>query len=288
MPTVPVNGINLYYEEAGSGTPILFIHEFAGDYRSWEPQMRFFCRRNRCIAYNARGYPPSDVPESVEDYSQQLAVDDARGMLDALKIDKAHICGLSMGGYASVLFGVEYPERALSLTIAGAGYGSGKERGDWFGELDELADAFISEGMGKRAEAYAEGTARVQMLNKDPRGWAEFLAQFLEHSPLGAANTFRGVQKNRPNLVEMGQELGKVDVPALILLGDEDDPAMEASLFMKQVMPRAALEVFPRSGHAINLEEPDRFNRSLLEFIAAVDAGRWEPRDPRSKTGKKL
>jgi pimeloyl-ACP methyl ester carboxylesterase len=65
------DGVKLHYEEAGSGSPIVFVHEFAGDARSWEPQLRHFSRRYRCIAYNARGYPPSDVPEDVERYSQQ-------------------------------------------------------------------------------------------------------------------------------------------------------------------------------------------------------------------------
>ena len=283
MPTVAANGINIYYEETGSGTPLLFVHEFAGDTRAWEPQIRFFSRRYRCINYAARGYPPSDVPEDPSLYSQDIAVDDIKGVLDALKIDKAHIVGLSMGGYATVLFGVKYPARALSLTVGGCGYGSSTKQGDWYGELDELADAFIKEGMKTKAKDYAIGPTRVQLQNKDPRGWEEFRDQFMEHSALGAANTFRGVQKHRPNLLKMGDELSKIPVPALILIGDEDDPAIEASIFMKQVMPTAALEVFPRSGHAINLEEPERFNRSLLDFITAVDAGRWQNRDPRSK-----
>src|SRR5580704_4243592 len=90
------DGIRLYYEETGSGGPIVFVHEFAGDLRSYEPQVRYFSRRYRCIAYNARGYPPSDVPEDVESYSQERARDDIRCVLDALKIEKAHIVGVSM------------------------------------------------------------------------------------------------------------------------------------------------------------------------------------------------
>ena len=283
MPKAAVNGINIFYEETGSGTPLLFLHEFAADMRGWEPQIRFFSRRYRCINYAARGYPPSDVPEDPALYTQDIAVDDARGVLDALNIEKAHVIGLSMGGYATVLFGVKYPERALSLTIGGVGYGSTSQQGNWFGDLEEFADAFIREGMKAKAEEYALGPTRVQMQNKDPRGWEEFREQFMEHSPVGAANTFRGVQKHRPNLLKMGDQLSKIPVPVLILLGDEDDPALEASLFMKQTIPSAALEIYPRSGHAINLEEPDRFNRSVLDFITTVDAGRWENRDPRSK-----
>jgi pimeloyl-ACP methyl ester carboxylesterase len=94
------DGVKLHYEEVGSGAPIILVHEFAGDCRSWEPQMRYFGRRYRCIAYNARGFTPSDVPEDVEKYSQARARDDIKAVLDALRIAKAHVIGLSMGGFA--------------------------------------------------------------------------------------------------------------------------------------------------------------------------------------------
>src|ERR1700749_4672048 len=110
MPHVTTDdGIKLYYEETGSGTPIVFVHEFAGDCRSYESQVRYFSRGYRCIAFNARGYPPSDVPGDVERYSQDRAGDDIHAVLDALRIDKAHIAGLSMGGFATLHFGFTYP-----------------------------------------------------------------------------------------------------------------------------------------------------------------------------------
>src|SRR5882724_6950562 len=104
MPLASVDGVKLYYEEAGQGLPLVFVHEFAGDYRSWRPQVQFFSRRYRAIAYNARGYPPSDVPEDPKAYSQDRAAEDIRGFLDALGIKKAHVCGLSKGGYATLHF----------------------------------------------------------------------------------------------------------------------------------------------------------------------------------------
>src|SRR5918999_110880 len=118
------DGVKLYYEEAGSGAPIVFVHEFGGDHRSWEPQLRFFSRRYRCIAFNARGYPPSEVPEDFQRYSQARARDDILAVLDQLRIEKAHIVGLSMGGFATLHFGIAHGRRALSLTVAGAGYGT--------------------------------------------------------------------------------------------------------------------------------------------------------------------
>src|ERR1051325_3480350 len=107
MPTLTADdGVKLYYEETGAGTPIVFVHEFAGDLRSWEPQVRHFSRRYRCIAYNARGYPPSDVPAQVDSYSQARSRDDILSVLDALSIKQAHVVGLSMGGFATLHFGM--------------------------------------------------------------------------------------------------------------------------------------------------------------------------------------
>src|SRR5690348_1170675 len=180
------DNIKLYYEEVGRGTPIVFVHEFAGDLRSYEMQMRYFGQRYRCIAFNARGYPPSDVPASSDSYSQERARDDIRAVLDGLKIDKAHIVGLSMGGFAALHFGFTYPDRARSLVIAGCGYGAAPEKRAQFAEEAEAsAKRFEELGMAKASEAYALGPTRVQYQNKDPRGWREFAQQMAEHSSEG-------------------------------------------------------------------------------------------------------
>ena len=171
------DNVKLYYEESGSGVPIVFVHEFAGDYRSWETQVRHFSRSYRCIAYNARGYPPSDVPSDGERYSQDRARDDIRAVLDALKIDKAHIVGLSMGGFAALHFGFTYPQRAHSLVVAGCGYGAAPNQRQQFADEAEAAARKFEEGMAKAAQAYALGPTRVQFQNKDPRGWQEFAQQ---------------------------------------------------------------------------------------------------------------
>ncbi|MDP6473620.1 MAG: alpha/beta hydrolase [Alphaproteobacteria bacterium] len=276
-------GVKLHCEETGSGHPILFIHEFAGDHRSWEPQIRYFSRRYRCISYDARGYPPSDVPDDAAHYSQDIAVADAIAVLDHYDIDKAHIVGLSMGGFAALHIGMRHGQRASALVVAGCGYGAPKGKQESFQrEVDVLADHFERDGSEKAAEVYAGGPYRVQHRNKDPRGWAEFRAQFIEHSPRGSANTLRGVQGRRPSLYDLEAELAAIAVPTLLINGDEDEPCLDATLWLKRVMPASGLVILPRTGHASNLEEPDAFNRAAQEFFSTAEQGRWTARDPRS------
>jgi pimeloyl-ACP methyl ester carboxylesterase len=277
------DGVKLSYHEVGSGIPIVFVHEFAGNAHSWEGQLRHFGRRYRAIAYNARGYPPSDVPAEVGRYSQARARDDIRAVLDALNIDKAHIVGLSMGGFATTHFGFTYPDRARSLVIAGCGYGaSSGTRAQFTAEAEASAVRFEQQSMAEAAEAYALGPSRVQHQNKDPRGWREFTDQLAQHSATGSAMTLRGVQSRRPSLYDLVEEMKKITAPTLIMTGDEDWPCLEPAILMKKTIPTAALVVLPNSGHAINLEEPDAFNRHVDEFFQAVELGKWPKRDPRA------
>ncbi len=280
------DGVKLYYEEAGAGRPLVFVHEYAGDHRSFEPQMRFFSRYYRSIAFNARGYPPSDVPENAESYSQARARDDIRSVLDHLKLERAHVCGLSMGGFATLHFGMAYGGRALSLVVAGCGYGAEPAKREQFREETNAAAAQIEkEGMAEVAKRYALGPTRVQFQNKNPRGWREFADQLAGHSTKGAALTMRGVQGRRPSLWELVDGMKKIDVPTLFVTGDEDDPCLEPALLMKRNVPASGLVVMPCTGHTINLEEPEEFNRIIFNFLSAVDIGAWRARDPRSLAG---
>ena len=284
MPHVTApDGTRLWVEEAGTGTPILFIHEFGGDHRSWEPQMRAFARRHRCITYGARGYPPSDVPEDVGRYGQAIAVSDAIAVLDGLGIAKAHVVGLSMGGFAALHFALRHPDRALSIVAAGAGYGAEKAYEDYFrGVSAKVAEGFETRGADAFGANYALGASRVQFQNKDPRGWKEFELWLREHSAAGSARTMRGVQMLRPSLYDLEAGLRACDLPVLVMTGDEDDHCLQPALYLKRVIPRCGLAVFPKTGHTLNLEEPELFNRFLAEFIATVEAGRWDRRDPRA------
>jgi pimeloyl-ACP methyl ester carboxylesterase len=283
MPYADSKGVQLYYEEAGKGFPILFVHEFAGDLRSWEGQMRYFSRRYRCIAFNARGYLPSDAPAAVSQYSQAIATDDIANVMRALGIRKAHVIGCSMGGYATLHFGLRYARMARSLTVIGAGYGSDSDkRAQFLRDTEVMAQRFERLGTPEAITTYQIGPARVQLQNKDPRGFKELCEAFAEHSALGSANTLRGVQARRPTIYSLARGLARMKVPTHIISGDEDTQCLEPGVFIKRACPAARLTVVPATGHAVNIEEPDLFNRITDEFLSLVDSGRWRPRDPRS------
>ncbi len=279
MPRTFVNGVNIYYEEAGAGLPVVFLHEFGGDYRSWEAQMRFFARRYRCVTLSYRGYPPSDIPEAQDAYSQDIHLEDLRGLMDHLGIDKAHICGLSVGGNEAIFFGLKYPQRCLSLVAAGAGHGSvrGAERKRFEEDVERRVHRLLTEGMEPVARSQAEGPSRLTLKAKDPRGWQEFADQYASHSALGSARTARGIMLGRPNYHDIVDRLRTLRVPVLILLGDQDAVCWEGSLLLRATIPAAGLQVLPRSGHALQLEEPAAFNRAVLDFFTAVEQGRWFP-----------
>jgi pimeloyl-ACP methyl ester carboxylesterase len=286
VPYAPAaDGVNLYYEETGQGFPVLFVHELAGDLESWEPQLRFFGRRYRCIAYNARGYPPSEVPDDPAAYSQEIAVDDAVAVLDAAGVAQAHVVGLSMGGFTTLNLTMRRPDVVRSAVVAGAGYGAHPDVQDSFpAEIEIIARAFEQEGSAKVAERFAVGPARVQFQNKDSRGWAEFARRLGGHSSAGAGHTLRGVQKARTSLFDLTDRLARIEVPMLIITGDEDESCLEPGLMLRRTIPAAGLLVVPKTGHTVNLEEPQLFNDAVASFFAAVEHGAWQPRDPRSLT----
>lgn len=282
------DGVKLHYEEAGSGTPVVLVHEFAGDWRSWEAQMRYFSRSYRCITYSARGYLPSDVPKSVDSYSQERWREDIRSVIDGLKLDRPHVVGLSMGAMAALHFGMKYcakggRAKARSLTLAGAGSGAHPAAFDGFQKSSHANAEFIRKnGMAQFAATYGHGPTRLQLLRKDPRGFAEYAKQLAEHSAEGSANTMAGYQGRRPSLYKLTDEISKIDVPVLILTGDEDEPCLEASVMLKRAIPQAGLAVLAQSGHGINLEEPALFNQLVDDFFRRAETDTWGARDPRT------
>ncbi|MBT3494392.1 MAG: alpha/beta hydrolase [Rhodospirillaceae bacterium] len=289
MPHIQAEGAKLYYEEAGSGDAIIFVHEFADDFRSWEPQVRFFSRRYRCVSFNARGYPPSDVPSDPALYSQDMAADDIAAVMRGLNIDKAHVVGCSMGAFATLHFGMRYGDMARSLVVVGCGYGAKKDtRGDFTSEVEQFAASFAEKGIVAVATPYSLGPTRVQFQNKDPRGFVEFQERFLSHSAEGSGLTMGNVQAKRPSLYDLEDGLRQLTIPTLLITGDEDEPCLDANLYLKRTIPSSGLVMLPRTGHAANLEEPASFNQSVAEFLSTVEQGRWTLRDPRSVSDSAL
>lgn len=280
---VTSDNVRLYFEEAGSGTPMIFLHEYAADHTNWEPQMRYFSRGHRCIAYSARGYTPSDVPPSPESYTYKHFYSDALAVLDHLKIASAHFVGLSMGSYSSLQVGLNAPGRLLSMTLAAVGSGSSLENLETFRQQCRAnAEQYDAIGSAQVAKATREAPSRIPFLQKDPRGHADFYNALARHDAKGSANTMRSFQGGRPSIYTLTDAIGRVPTPALIICGDEDDACIEPSLFLKKHLPASGLAMFPKSGHVLNLEEPALFNEMVERFIALVEAGRWPVRDPRS------
>ena len=268
--------VELYVEETGDGPPVLFLHEFAGDWRSWEPQIRHLSRQYRCVAFNARGYPPSDVPAADAKYSQDRARLDAIAVMDALGLERAHVVGHSMGAYTALHLGIRNRNRVRSIVAAGCGWGSNPATREESARLaQEIAHMFRDDGIEAAARAYADFPMRWPHRAKDPRGWAEFARLLAEHSGEGMALTMLNVQMKRPTLWDMEAELKRLDAPVLVIVGDEDEPCLDGSVMLKRTIPSCALYVVPRAGHTINSEEPAAFNAALMEMFAAVDAGRW-------------
>ncbi|RLV57361.1 alpha/beta hydrolase [Aeromicrobium phragmitis] len=277
------DGVDLYYEEAGRGLPIIFVHEFAGDHRSWEPQLSHFARRYRCVTFAARGFPPSSVPTDPGSYSQARAVEDIATIVRAIGAEAAYVVGNSMGGFAALHFALTHPEMTLAAVVAGCGYGAHPDNAETFrSESEKVAVAFETEGSRAMSSWYGFGPARVQFEDKDPRGHREHVEILAQHDPIGAALTMRGVQKARPSLYSMTAELEACEPAVLIVAGDEDNGVLEADLMLKRTIPRSGLTVLPRTGHVSNLEEPALFNAVIEAFFHSVEADRWGPRDPRS------
>ena len=284
MARTQVNGVTLHVEEVGSGEPIIFVHEFGGDARSWQPQVEHFSRHYRCVVYNARGYPPSDVPEDETLYGQHLSTAALKGVLDALDIERAFVVGLSMGAYTGLMLTMQHPERVRALVFASGGSGAYPEtRKQFLADTTAVAEKIL-QANSVEAAGISSGPSRVQLQNKNHVVWEQFAAHLSEHSAVGSAYTLRHVQAERPSLYDLTTELGAATTPTLLVVGDEDESCLDVNLYLKRTMPYAGLSIFPKSGHLLNLEEPERFNALIDEFFQTVKAGQWSRRDPRSET----
>ena len=283
MPVARSGDVRLHYQDTGGAGPaVLFLHEFAGDHRSWDGQMAALKDRYRCLAVSGRGYPPSDCPDDPAAYSQDLINADALAVLDAAGVDKAHVVGLSMGAFTALQLAQFHPDRVLSATAAAGGSGSAEDPAAREGFVTEaLGLAAMMEKQGAiPAEAMCKGPTRIQLKAKDEAAWLMSVEHLSSHPAFAAAHMLRGVQVGRPSLRDQADTLAAVKLPVLLMVGDEDTSCLHVNVWLKQIMPAARVMVFPASGHALNLEEPEQFNRTLAGFLDQADSGNWRPRDP--------
>ena len=288
MPYFNQQGVRLHYLDSGQeangaeDSALLFLHEFGGDARSWTEQVAFFSQhpthRRRCLVPSARGYPPSEVPETAADYGWQINLEDALGLIHHLGLKKIDVVGLSMGAYIALLMSLKAPEIIASAVCASVGSGG----------LPPMREAFIADALASAeaitdtgiipATSMAMAPNRVQLLDKNKAAWQEFRDHLSEHPVIGAAHTLREVQAKRPALPSFEKELNTSQVPVLILAGDEDEPCLDASLWLKRQMPLSGLAMASRSGHLLNLEDPAGFNQAILDFHISLAEKTWQPR----------
>jgi pimeloyl-ACP methyl ester carboxylesterase len=272
------DGVSIYFEDTGANgsQAVIFAHEFAGEIESWKAQVAALKADYRCIAYAARGWLPSDIPKDPAAYGIERAVADLVGLMDHLKLDKCHLVGLSMGSNTVLQTALWHPELCLSLTLSSTGYGAMTEgRAAFQQACREMSQRLIDEGWESMAMEYGDGPFRQSFKKKHPKAHGEFLKRLAGHSALGSALTQRAVQAQRPSFVEQEAALKALTLPTLLIVGDDDQPGFAGTLYLKQTIPTAGLYVAPRTGHQVNLEEPEVFNRVLRQFLSAADADTW-------------
>ncbi len=268
------DGFQLYYETHGAGPPIVLVHELGGSHASFHFQVDAWSPRFTCITYNARGYPPSDVPPAAASYSQDFAAYDIGAVLDAAALAGAHLVGVSMGAAAVLQFALRNPARARSIVLCSIGSGSDEPEEQYRVTMEAQADFAQSAGVKALAERMMESPNRHRLKDKSPAEYRKFIDQLAAISPLGIANTMRGVQARRPPIYAHRDRAAALRVPTLVIAGDEDEPCIKPSHFLHETIPGARLEVIEKCGHLVNIEEPAIFNPMALGFIEACEAKR--------------
>ncbi|MBI2165310.1 MAG: alpha/beta fold hydrolase [Chloroflexi bacterium] len=253
MPKAFLNGINLYYEQHGSGLPIVLANGSSGTTRSWDPQIPALSKRHRLILYDLRGHGQTDSPRDISRYSMDIVVEDQYQLLRHLGVGQAVMAGISVGGMIAMHFYLKHPQmtRALILINTGPGFRNPERRARWREDRIRLAGIFEAGGM----EAFM-----ASPFSKDSYYTTPEVMRSLD--PVGQANFQRGVSADLP-LIPVEQ----IRVPTLIILGENDAGQKPGSEYMSQRIPGARLVVIPRSGHGVNVDEPELFNRAILEFL---------------------
>ena len=266
------DGVKLYYETQGSGPPIVFVHELAGTCRSFDAQVAALKPRFRCITFNARGYPPSDVPPEVESYSQDIAASDIGAVLDGAGVKDAHVLGVSMGSAAALQFALSHPARVRSAILCSIGSGSDANQGEYVTNMEANAARIEQNGLPQIRANFTSSPVRARLKDKNPAEFEKFLQELTKFSVQGLASTMRGVQMRRPPLYAHKDKIAAMRIPTLVVLGGDDEGCKKPSHFLQETLPGARLEILPNTGHAVNIEEPEKINRLVADFVGSVEA----------------
>jgi 3-oxoadipate enol-lactonase len=269
MPRADINGVHLHYESYGSGFPLALAYGLGGNTGMWAGQIEAFSRHYHLILWDPRGHGQSDSPPQPEQYGLQTSAADLRGLLDHLGIERAYIGGQSMGGGIAARFAVAYPDQVAALLIIDSASASGLPMSAAMREMREktielaetqsmaaVADYVITANPNLRTQAEASPAARQRLRQ-----------MFLDLNPTGYAHTIRALlEETFPT-----ERLSTLTMPTLVLVGDQD-PALDAARVTHQLIPGSQLVILPQAGHLSNLDCPEAFNTSVLDFLCQIAA----------------
>ena len=269
MPRIKVNDILLNYEESGRGEAVVFLHGYTGSTKDWVNQFKAFSSRYRTMAVDCRGHGFSDAPTAEEAYSIRIFSEDVFALLQTLGIRRCCLVGHSMGGFQALEFILNHPELVRGLVLVDTSSGEwevapGAE--ELRAKLDELA---WSEGLEAAFEYdAAHNPVRVQRFKAHPELREITRQKVLQTSVDGYVYVARTFRRWGP----VTDRLPEIDVPVLIVRGEEDAGFVKASDIMKGCIPGSELVVVPGAGHNPHEEKPEIFNEAMESFLAGV---RW-------------
>lgn len=269
MPTVRVNGVTLYYESHGSGFPLVFAYGLGGNTGMWAGQIEAFAKYYRFILWDPRGHGQSESPPHREQYGLQISAEDLHGLLDHLGIEQAYIGGLSMGGGIAARYAVAHPERVAALLIIDSGSASGLPTNPAMRAMREKTIVLAqTQGMEAVADYIMESNPNLRtQAQASPEARQRLRSMFLALNPTGYAHTVRALLDERfPT-----EQLTRITKPTLVLVGEED-PALEAARMTHQKIAGSQLVILPQAGHLSNLDQPEAFNTSVLDFLRQVES----------------
>ncbi|MBI2863080.1 MAG: alpha/beta fold hydrolase [Chloroflexi bacterium] len=251
MAYVDRDGVKIYFEVHGSGTPILLSHGYSATAHMWKGQVAYFRDSYEIIVWDMRGHGRSDSPEEQSPYSEAATVDDMAAILGECGVSKAIIGGLSLGGYMSLAFYVRRPEmvEALMLFDTGPGYRNPQARERWNEFAISRARAFEERGM-----AALGGGAEVRVSQHT--------------SAAGLAQAARGMLAQFDARVI--DSLGSIKVPTLVLVGANDRQFLNGTDYMAAKIPGSTKVVIEHAGHASNIDQPAAFNLAMQSFLERI------------------